>query len=190
VPPGAVRVAGCQALRLRATRITGISGDDTVSVRKASGAAVTVTGPSALTVSSSTEPGTGRPAATGTLAMNDADPALRAHKESRLTLTSAGSSVQLVWRKLGLVAWSGSAASFPAAPNEPGIYLIKVTLDDRYRIYIGEAEDLSRRLRRYGGQADEKPNQAAIVTAAVVRDRGVVGAGQAGDRVEVRLPRS
>lgn len=49
MPPGAVRVAGCQALRLRATRITGISGDDTVSVRKASGAAVTVTGPSALT---------------------------------------------------------------------------------------------------------------------------------------------
>ena len=30
----------------------------------------------------------------------------------------------------------------------------------------------------------------ALVTAAVVRDRGVVGAGQTGDRVEVRLPRS
>lgn len=79
-------------------------------------------------------------------------------------LTCAGSSVQLVWRKLGLVAWSGSAASFPAAPKEPGIYLIKVTLDDRYRIYIGEAEDLSRRLRRYGGQADEKPNQRGKTT--------------------------
>jgi hypothetical protein len=79
-------------------------------------------------------------------------------------LTSAGSSVQRVWRKLGHVAWSDSAASFPAAPKEPGIYLIKVTLDDRYRIHIGEAEDLSRRLRRYGGQADEKPNQRGKTT--------------------------
>jgi hypothetical protein len=29
-----------------------------------------------------------------------------------------------------------------------------------------------------------------LATAAVVRDREVVGAGQVGDRVEVRLPRS
>ena len=78
--------------------------------------------------------------------------------------TSAGSSIQLVWRNLGTVAWSGSAASFPAAPKEPGIYLIKVTLGDRYRIYIGEAEDLNRRLRRYGGRADEKPNQRGMTT--------------------------
>jgi hypothetical protein len=34
-----------------------------------------------------------------------------------------------------------------------------VTLDDRYRVYIGKAEDVNRRLRRYGGPADEKPNQ-------------------------------
>ena len=32
--------------------------------------------------------------------------------------------------------------------------------------------------------------QDESVTAAVVRDRGVVGAGQMDDRVEVRLPRS
>jgi hypothetical protein len=65
---------------------------------------------------------------------------------------------------LGPVAWSGSAASFPAGPKEPGIYLIKVILDHRYRIYIGEAADLSGRLRRYGGQADEKPNQRGKTT--------------------------
>ena len=29
----------------------------------------------------------------------------------------------------------------------------------RYRVYIGEAEDLNRRLRPYGGRADEKLNQ-------------------------------
>jgi hypothetical protein len=80
------------------------------------------------------------------------------------SLTSADSSIELVWRKLGPVAWSGSAASFPAAPKEPGVYLIKVTLDDRYRVYIGEAEDLNRRLRRYGGRADEKPNQRGMTT--------------------------
>jgi hypothetical protein len=80
------------------------------------------------------------------------------------SLTSAGSSIQLAWRKLGPVAWSGTAASFPAAPRQPGIYLIKVTLDHRYRVYIGEAEDLGRRLRRYGGRADEKPNQRGMTT--------------------------
>lgn len=79
-------------------------------------------------------------------------------------LTSGGSSIQLVWRNLGPVAWSGFAASFPAAPKEPGVYLIKVTLDDRYRIYIGEAEDLNGRLRRYGERADEKPNQRGMTT--------------------------
>ena len=46
---------------------------------------MTGTGPAALTVSSRTEPGTGRPPGTGTLTMNDAGPALRAHKESRRT---------------------------------------------------------------------------------------------------------
>ena len=79
-------------------------------------------------------------------------------------LRSAGSSIQLAWRSLGPVAWSGLAASFPATPKEPGVYLIKVILDDRYRIYIGEAADLSRRLRSYGGRADEKPNQRGMTT--------------------------
>ena len=79
-------------------------------------------------------------------------------------LASAGSSIQLRWRKLGPVVWSGAAASFPVAPKQPGIYLIKVTLEHRYRIYIGEAGDLGRRLRRYGGRADEKPNQRGMTT--------------------------
>jgi hypothetical protein len=79
-------------------------------------------------------------------------------------LTSACSSIQLVWQKLGPVTWSGSAASFPVAPQKPGIYLIKVSLSHRYRIYIGEAEDLSKRLRRYGGRAAEKPNQRGKTT--------------------------
>lgn len=79
-------------------------------------------------------------------------------------LTSADSSIQLVWRMLGPVDWTGTAASFPAGPKEPGVYLIKVIFDDRYRIYIGEAEDLNRRLRRYGGRADEKPNQQGMTT--------------------------
>jgi hypothetical protein len=79
-------------------------------------------------------------------------------------LTSADSSIQLVWRNLGSVVWSGSAASFPPAPKEPGVYLIKVTLDGRYRIYIGEARDLNRRLRSFGGRADEKPNERGMTT--------------------------
>jgi hypothetical protein len=79
-------------------------------------------------------------------------------------LTSASSSIQLIWRKLGPVAWSGSAALFPAAPRQPGLYLIKVSLDHRYRIYIGETGDLRRRLRDYGGHADEKPNERGETT--------------------------
>jgi hypothetical protein len=79
-------------------------------------------------------------------------------------LTSEGSLIQLVWRRLGPVAWLGSAARFPDAPKEPGVYLIKVALEGRYRIYIGEAENLDKRLRRYGGQADEKPNRRGMTT--------------------------
>ena len=75
----------CQAPRRRATPTTRISGNDTTSGRKTSGNAVTGTGPSALTVSSRTKPGTGRPPGTGTLTTNDAGPALLAHKEWRRT---------------------------------------------------------------------------------------------------------
>jgi hypothetical protein len=82
---GAVRVAGCQARHHRATRITRISEDGTMSARKPPGNAVTGTSPSVLTVSSRTESGTSRPHGTGTLIANDADPALRAHRESRRT---------------------------------------------------------------------------------------------------------
>ncbi len=81
------------------------------------------------------------------------------------SLTSGGSSIQLAWRKLGPVAWSGSTAAFPAAPEEPGIYLIQVTLDGSRRIYVGEAANLSRRLRRYGGRANERPNQRGMTTS-------------------------
>jgi hypothetical protein len=83
--PGAVRVAGCQAARRRETLITRISGNDTMNASKAPGQAVTGTGPCALTVSSRTEPDTARPPATGTLTPDDANPPLRAHKESRRT---------------------------------------------------------------------------------------------------------
>jgi hypothetical protein len=79
-------------------------------------------------------------------------------------LVSDGASIQLAWRMLGTVRWSGSAASFPPAPAESGIYLIKVMLGARHRIYIGEAEDLNRRLRHYGGRAAEKPNQRGKTT--------------------------
>jgi hypothetical protein len=80
-------------------------------------------------------------------------------------LSSEGSFVRLTWRMLGPVAWSGSAAAFPPAPSEPGIYLIRVRLGQTCRVYIGEAADLGRRLRRYGGRADERPNQRGMTTS-------------------------
>jgi excinuclease UvrABC nuclease subunit len=42
-------------------------------------------------------------------------------------------------------------ASFPRGPDEPGVYLVKLTACGTYRIYIGEAANLRKRLRSYGG---------------------------------------
>src|SRR3954468_16356672 len=81
------------------------------------------------------------------------------------SLSSEEFSVRLIWRILGPVAWSGSVATFPAAPAEPGIYQIRVRLDGNCRVYVGEAADLSRRLRRYGGRAGERPNQRGKTTS-------------------------
>jgi hypothetical protein len=66
---------------------------------------------------------------------------------------------------LGPVAWSGSVATFPVAPAEPGIYLIRVMLGQSRRVYVGEAADLGRRLRSYGGRAEELPNQRGKTTS-------------------------
>ena len=66
---------------------------------------VTGTGPSVLTVSSRTEPDTGHPPATGTLTPDDANPPLRAHRESRRT---AGG---------GLNADLAPVSSYPSRPS-------------------------------------------------------------------------
>lgn len=81
------------------------------------------------------------------------------------SLSSEGFCIRLTWRMLGPVTWSGSAATLPAAPAEPGIYMIKVMLEQSQRVYVGEAADLGRRLHRYGGRADERPNQRGMTTS-------------------------
>jgi hypothetical protein len=81
------------------------------------------------------------------------------------SLSSEGFCIRLTWRMLGPVTWSGSAATFPAASAEPGIYMIKVMLEQSHRVYVGEAADLGRRLHRYGGRADERPNQRGMTTS-------------------------
>ena len=81
----AARGSSCCRLPGRApprTLITRISGNDTMNASKAPGQAVTGTGPCVLTVSSRTEPDTGRLPATGTLTPDDANPPLRAHQET------------------------------------------------------------------------------------------------------------
>ena len=55
------------------------------------------------------------------------------------------------------------------------------------RIEFGEQVEPSPVSRR---RAAAEHTRGSIDTAAVVRDRGVVGAGQKDDCVEVRLPRS
>jgi hypothetical protein len=70
-------------------------------------------------------------------------------------LASESSGVELRWHRLGSVAWLDDVARFPRGPDEPGIYLVKLTARGRYRIYVGEAANLRKRLRSYGGQGAE-----------------------------------
>jgi hypothetical protein len=70
-------------------------------------------------------------------------------------LVSESAAVQLRWDRLGSVTWFDDFAGFPSGPDEPGIYLVKLTARGRYRIYIGEAANLRKRLRSYGGQGAE-----------------------------------
>jgi hypothetical protein len=71
-------------------------------------------------------------------------------------LVSESAGIQLRWHMLGSVTWLDDFASFPRGPEEPGVYLLKLTARSRYRIYIGEAANLRKRLRSYGGQGAER----------------------------------
>jgi hypothetical protein len=79
-------------------------------------------------------------------------------------LVSESASVQLSWRWLGSVDWLDGFARFPRGPDEPGVYLIKLTVRGRYRIYIGEATNLRRRLRNYGGRGAERSVERGMTT--------------------------
>jgi hypothetical protein len=71
-------------------------------------------------------------------------------------LVSESTGVQLRWQRLGSVTWLDDFARFPRGPDEPGIYLVKLTARGRCRIYIGETANLRKRLRSYGGQGAER----------------------------------
>jgi hypothetical protein len=95
----------------------------------------------------------------------------------------------LLWEKLGPVTWSADRASIPIAPATGGIYMIKVMLDGRYRIYIGEAANLRKRLRRYGGRGAERPNQQGKTASKMKgRLRRSCRAGGTADVYLLRLP--
>ena len=79
-------------------------------------------------------------------------------------LRSGTANLELRWRRLGSVRWLDGSATFPPGPDEPGVYLVRLTACDRYRIYIGEAANLNRRLRRYGGGGAEHPNERGKTT--------------------------
>ena len=86
-------------------------------------------------------------------------------EEFEWLVMSKTQSMRLAWVRLGLVAWSGTAATFPVAPQEPGVYLVGVALGDNSRVYIGEAENLRVRLRRYGGNGAERPIERGRTSA-------------------------
>lgn len=80
------------------------------------------------------------------------------------TLICQGHVIELRWHKLLPVTWVDDVAIFPMAPDEPGVYLVKVRFGDRYRAYVGEAANLRKRLRSYGGHGVEIPNERGRTT--------------------------
>jgi hypothetical protein len=80
------------------------------------------------------------------------------------SLVSGTAGTQLRWHKLGSATWLDDVATFPRGPDEPGVYLVKLTARGQYRIYIGEAVNLRRRLRSYGGHGAERPIERGKTT--------------------------
>ena len=104
-------------------------------------------------------------------------------------LESKDHTLILRWHKVGHVEWSGGVALFPKLPEEPGVYLIKVELAGRYRIYIGEAQNLRKRLRRYGGQGMERPITPDKTTSNMrARVRHTFNVGGSADVYRLELP--
>ena len=93
-----------------------------MSTRPGSGDAVTGSRLAVLTVSSRTEPDTGRPPATGTLSPDDANPPLRAHKESRRTPASYGIRSSICSGSSGFANTCGRPLATPFAPHLPWIW--------------------------------------------------------------------
>jgi hypothetical protein len=79
-------------------------------------------------------------------------------------LGSGTSGAELRWNMLGSVRWVDGSPNFPLAPDEPGVYLVRLAVRGRYRVYIGEAANLNRRLRRYGGHGAEHPHERGKTT--------------------------
>src|SRR5215475_10481214 len=79
-------------------------------------------------------------------------------------LASESADAQLRWHRLGSATWLNGVASFPHGPDEPGVCLVKLTARGKYRIYIGEAANLRRRLRSYGGRGAEHPIERGLTT--------------------------
>lgn len=79
-------------------------------------------------------------------------------------LASGLAGVELRWHMLGSVTWLDGVASFPRGSDEPGVYMVRLTARGRYRIYIGEAANLRKRLRSYGGRGAQRPVERGKTT--------------------------
>jgi hypothetical protein len=90
------------------------------------------------------------------------------------SVASEIAGVQLRWHRLGSATWLDGVASFPRGPDEPGVYLVKLTARGKYRIYIGEAANLRKRLRSYGGRGAERLERGKTTTNMRGRVRRVL----------------
>lgn len=72
-------------------------------------------------------------------------------------------TVGLEWRIMGPVELDGNGSlRFPAMPIEPGIYRFALSGRERSSVYIGEADNLKRRMQHYRTPGPTQPTNRRL----------------------------
>jgi hypothetical protein len=72
-------------------------------------------------------------------------------------------TVDLEWRSVGTVELGGDdSLRFPSMPVEPGIYRFAVSGRERSAVYIGEADNLKRRMQHYRTPGPTQPTNRRL----------------------------
>lgn len=89
-------------------------------------------------------------------------------------------AIKMRWKQLGALEMEAGALTFPAAPNVPALYRLRLLGTSGSRHYIGETENLRRRFRNYRNPGPSQQTSKRI-NAALREHLG------AGGRVEIDI---